>query len=117
MPPGGTAGITVSIDASALTGGATHFGELVLTPDDGSPALHMPITVAVPAPTIAVGSTNLSVNIPSGATTQSGNLPVGMQIIGRRYNDADVLAASAMFERLRPWADTYRICAGRPLRP
>jgi len=38
-----------------------------------------------------------------------------MQIIGRRYGDADVLAASAAFERLRPWADTYRICAGRSL--
>ena len=30
-----------------------------------------------------------------------------MQIIGRRYADADVLAASAAFERLRPWQDTY----------
>ncbi len=75
--PGDTAGIAVTIDASTLTGGATHFGELVLTPDDGSPALHMPITVAVPPPTIAVGPTNLTVNIPSGATTQSGNLQVG----------------------------------------
>jgi amidase len=38
-----------------------------------------------------------------------------MQIIGRRYADADVLAASAAFERLRPWRDTYAICAKRPL--
>jgi amidase len=45
----------------------------------------------------------------------SDNLPVGMQIIGRRYADADVLAASAAFERLRPWKDAYRICAGRTL--
>src|SRR3712207_5919352 len=30
-------------------------------------------------------------------------LPVGMQLIGRRYGDADVLAASATYERLRPW--------------
>jgi amidase len=36
-----------------------------------------------------------------------------MQIIGRRYAEADVLAASAAFERLRPWADTYRICRER----
>ena len=42
-------------------------------------------------------------------------LPVGMQIIGRRYADVDVLAASAAFERLRPWADTYRLCAARPV--
>jgi amidase len=34
-------------------------------------------------------------------------LPVGMQLIGRRYADADVLAASAAFERLRPWRDDY----------
>ena len=40
-------------------------------------------------------------------------MPVGMQIIGRRYADADVLAASATFERLRPWAESYRICADR----
>jgi amidase len=38
-----------------------------------------------------------------------------MQIVGRRYADADVLAASATFERLRPWPQTYEICAGRPL--
>lgn len=77
MNPGDTAGITVSVDASTLTGGAAHFGELVLTPDDGSPVLHMPISVAVPPPTIAVGSTNLTVNIPSGATTKDTSLQVG----------------------------------------
>jgi amidase len=43
------------------------------------------------------------------------NLPVGMQIIGRRYADADVLAASAAFERLRPWREAYGICANRSL--
>src|SRR4051794_27548772 len=42
-------------------------------------------------------------------------LPVGMQLIGRRYGDADVLAASAAFERLRPWHDAYARCVGRPL--
>jgi amidase len=34
-----------------------------------------------------------------------------MQLIGRRYADADVLAASATFERLRPWRDSYRLTA------
>jgi len=51
-------------------------------------------------------------SIPAGL---ADGLPVGMQIVGRRYADADVFAASAAFERLRPWADTYRIPAGRPL--
>jgi amidase len=44
-------------------------------------------------------------SIPAG---MARGLPVGMQLIGRRYADADVLAASATFERLRPWHDTYR---------
>jgi amidase/aspartyl-tRNA(Asn)/glutamyl-tRNA(Gln) amidotransferase subunit A len=51
-------------------------------------------------------------SIPAGL---ADGLPVGMQIIGRRYADDDVLAASAAFERLRPWNDSYRICEERPL--
>jgi amidase len=43
-------------------------------------------------------------SIPAG---MAEGLPVGMQLIGRRYADADVLAASAAFERLRPWRDRY----------
>jgi amidase/aspartyl-tRNA(Asn)/glutamyl-tRNA(Gln) amidotransferase subunit A len=50
-------------------------------------------------------------SIPAGLSDD--NLPVGMQIIGRRYADEGVLAASAAFERLRPWQDSYRICAKR----
>jgi Asp-tRNA(Asn)/Glu-tRNA(Gln) amidotransferase A subunit family amidase len=35
------------------------------------------------------------------------DLPVGMQIAGQRHADADVISASATFERQRPWHDHY----------
>ncbi|HEX7265373.1 MAG TPA: amidase family protein, partial [Candidatus Dormibacteraeota bacterium] len=54
-----------------------------------------------------------SASIPAGLYD---GLPVGMQIIGRRGADVDVLAASAAFERVRPWTDAYRICEKRSLR-
>ncbi len=52
-------------------------------------------------------------SVPAGLSADG--LPVGLQVIGRRYADADVLAASAAIERHRPWLDTYRRCAERPL--
>jgi amidase len=52
-------------------------------------------------------------SVPAGMAED--RLPVGMQLIGRRYGDADVLAASAAFERIRPWQATYERCASRPL--
>jgi amidase/aspartyl-tRNA(Asn)/glutamyl-tRNA(Gln) amidotransferase subunit A len=51
-------------------------------------------------------------SIPAGRSEEG--LPVGLQIIGRRYADGDVLAASAAFERIRPWHHTYRELAGTP---
>jgi aspartyl-tRNA(Asn)/glutamyl-tRNA(Gln) amidotransferase subunit A len=43
-----------------------------------------------------------AVSVPAGWT--AGGLPVGLQIVGRRLEDALVLRAAATFETLRPWA-------------
>jgi amidase len=48
---------------------------------------------------------NPAASIPAGFT-QDG-LPVGLQIVGRRFEEASVLAASAAFERVRPWHSAY----------
>ena len=40
-------------------------------------------------------------------------LPLGMQIVGRRDRDEDVLIASAAFEQMRPWKDSYKLCDQR----
>jgi Asp-tRNA(Asn)/Glu-tRNA(Gln) amidotransferase A subunit family amidase len=40
-------------------------------------------------------------SIPAGFS--SDDLPIGLQIIGRRYDEETVLAASAVFEQARPW--------------
>jgi amidase len=52
-------------------------------------------------------------SIPAGLS--DNGLPVGMQMIGRRYGDAAVLTASAVFEKLKPWDYIYEICKNRPL--
>jgi len=41
-------------------------------------------------------------SIPCGFTPKG--LPVGLQIVGRRFDDLGVLQASAAFEQARPWA-------------
>jgi len=43
-----------------------------------------------------------AISVPAGWT--SSGLPVGLQIVGRRLEDALVLRAAAAFEQRRPWA-------------
>jgi aspartyl-tRNA(Asn)/glutamyl-tRNA(Gln) amidotransferase subunit A len=41
-------------------------------------------------------------SVPAGSTKDG--LPIGLHIVGRRYDDLTVLRAAAAFERARPWA-------------
>lgn len=47
-------------------------------------------------------SGNPALTIPAGFT--AAGLPVGLQIVGRRYDEAAVLRAGACFEAVQPWA-------------
>ncbi len=49
-------------------------------------------------------------SIPAGMVD---GLPVGMQIVGGRYDDPGVLTASRVFEQIRPWSETYEHCRSR----
>ena len=42
-------------------------------------------------------------SVPCGFTRDG--LPIGLQIVGRRFDDVTVLRAAAAFERARPWAN------------
>ncbi len=44
-------------------------------------------------------------SVPCGWTADG--LPIGMQIVGRRFADLTVLQAAAAFEEARPWADRW----------
>ena len=48
-------------------------------------------------------SWNPAASVPCGFTSEG--LPVGLQIVGRRFDDLGVLQASAAFEAVQPWAD------------
>ena len=66
---------------------------------DGRPVVHLGWTLAYPF--------NLTgqpaATVPCGFT--AGGLPVGLQIVGRRFDDSAVLRAAAAFEAARPWTD------------
>jgi aspartyl-tRNA(Asn)/glutamyl-tRNA(Gln) amidotransferase subunit A len=46
---------------------------------------------------------NPAASVPCGFTDEG--LPVGLQIVGRRFADLTVLQAAAAFEEAHPWAD------------
>jgi aspartyl-tRNA(Asn)/glutamyl-tRNA(Gln) amidotransferase subunit A len=48
-------------------------------------------------------SSNPAASVPCGFT--AAGLPVGLQIVGRRFDDLGVLQAAAAFEQAEPWAD------------
>jgi aspartyl-tRNA(Asn)/glutamyl-tRNA(Gln) amidotransferase subunit A len=54
-------------------------------------------------------SWNPAASVPCGFT-QDG-LPVGLQIVGKRFDDLGVLQASAAFEAIQPWADKRPVLA------
>lgn len=65
----------------------------------GRPVAHLAWTLAYPF--------NLTgqpaITVPCGFT--ASGLPVGLQIVGKRFADGAVLRAAAAFESARPWAD------------
>jgi Asp-tRNA(Asn)/Glu-tRNA(Gln) amidotransferase A subunit family amidase len=46
-----------------------------------------------------------AISVPAGLTVEG--LPVGLQIIGRRYGDESVLAHASRLEQARPWLQSY----------
>lgn len=56
---------------------------------------------------------NPSASIPCGLS--KNNLPIGMQIIGRRFDNLSVLKTSMAYEKIRPWKDYYKIPLSRKI--
>jgi aspartyl-tRNA(Asn)/glutamyl-tRNA(Gln) amidotransferase subunit A len=89
--------------------------DLLLTPTTATPAFEHGILYPAEIDGVAVDREASSVftypfnltgqpaaSVPCGFTR--AGLPVGLQIVGRRFDDALVLRAAAGFERVRPWA-------------
>ena len=56
---------------------------------------------------------NPAASIPAGLST--GGLPIGMQIIGKKFRDSDVFAVAKTFEDIQPWRQLYKIPYGRKI--
>ena len=50
-------------------------------------------------------------SVPAGLS--KNNLPVGMQIIGKKFHDCDIFAVAKAFESLKPWQKYYDIPLNR----
>jgi Asp-tRNA(Asn)/Glu-tRNA(Gln) amidotransferase A subunit family amidase len=55
----------------------------------------------------ASGDARASTAASIAAGLTDDGLPVGMQVVGRRFADDSVLTVSAAFERARPWHHVY----------
>jgi aspartyl-tRNA(Asn)/glutamyl-tRNA(Gln) amidotransferase subunit A len=89
--------------------------DLLLSPTVACPPLKVGVEwvteiAGVPVPREAGSAFTFAFNmtgqpaasVPCGFTRDG--LPIGLQIVGRRFDDATVLRASAAFEAARPWA-------------
>lgn len=56
---------------------------------------------------------NPACSVPIGLS--HNNLPIGIQIIGDKYNDYAVLKLAAIFEKILPWSSYYKICFDRKI--
>ena len=80
--------------AGSQTFGPSHVGELPVDSTMGWSLAFLFNLTGHPVASVPVGLT------PEG-------LPVGMQIVGARHADRQVLSACSSFEHVMPWADTY----------
>ena len=55
-----------------------------------------------------------AISVPAGLANL--NLPVGMQIIGKRYEENNVLKAARDFEKISPWFDNFEIAFNRKIK-
>ena len=56
---------------------------------------------------------NPAASIPAGLSEDG--FPVGLQLIGNRYGERDLISASAAYERVSPWTADYEVTKNRTL--
>lgn len=100
--------------AASVPAGLVRSGQ-----DSGAAGLVRALRDSEPAALSEKGSKSDSAELNGGECASSGQtqtgLPVGMQIIGKKYRDEDVLAVARAFEEIAPWG--YEIPFNRDVRP